>query len=278
MKKLILGLLILLSASMMFGQTDVDSQKLLVGLYDFITEPSSNWKIYDGAIISADPINDEYTITGGFIVKVLLSNSRYNFVCSVKNTGDDISVEISQMESYICDKNGNLASGSSVNETSNRVASQYAKQIKEEILARMADISEDTIETAYAKVVTLPNFIKPLINTMSELALKRFVEQNINGKEVELEIALSSIDENRNPITNELYPLNYKAKGFINGVYESGWGRNMVKKSYSLNIYSNNDKLLSTKIGATYKAKGKVNLKQIGSGLNQFWSYEISEE
>ena len=278
MKKLILGLLILLSASMMFGQTDVDSQKLLVGLYDFITEPSSNWKIYDGGIMSADPINDEYTIVGGFVVKVLFSYTRYNFVCSVKSTGEDISVDISNMESFACDKNGKLTSANTVKETSQKVANQYAEQIKTEIKARMSNISEDSIESAYTKVITSPKFIKPLINTMSELALKKFVEQNINGKEVELEVVLSSIDENRNPITDELYPLNYKAKGFINGVYENGWGRHMVQKSYSVNIYSNNDKLLTTKNGASYKAKGKVNLKQIGSGLDKFWVYEISEE
>ena len=71
--------------------------------------------------------------------------------------------------------------------------------------------------------------------------------------------------------------LNYKADAYVHEVYSSGWGRSMVKKSFSVDIYSNNDKLVSAKKGSMYKAKGTLNLKYIDVGLEGFWFYEISE-
>ncbi len=276
MKKILsLGLLMLLSASCLFGQS-MESKKLLLGINDFIKVNSAAWKTYDGELISADTLNDEYSFAGSFIIKVLMTNSRYDYVCSVKNDGD-ISVAITDMVSYACDKNGKIIKTSNVINTASKVSSQYAEQIKTEIKARIAKISDDSVDAAYTKLVTSPALVRAMTNTMSGLALKKFIETNINGKEVELDVALSSIDENKNPITGELYPLNYKADAYVHEVYLSGWGRSMVKKSFSVNIYSNNDKLVSAKKGSMYKAKGTLNLKYIDVGLEGFWFYEISE-
>lgn len=273
MKKILsLGLLMLLSASCLFGQS-LESKKLFLGINDFIKVNSAAWKTYDGELISADTINEEYSFAGSFIIKVLMTNSRYDYVCSVKNDGD-ISVAITDMVSYACDKNGKIIKTSNVINTAAKVSSQYAEQIKTEIKARIAKISDDSVDAAYTKLVTSPAVVRAMTKVMTDLALKKFIETNINGKEVELDVVLSSIDENKK---SEFYPLNYKLDAYVPDVYSSEWGRFMVKKSFSVNIYSNNDKLVSAKKGSMYKAKGTLNLKYIDVGLEGFWFYEISE-
>ena len=278
MKKILsLGLLMLLSASCLFGQS-LESKKLFLGINDFIKVNSAAWKTYDGELISADTINEEYSFAGSFIIKVLMTNSRYDYVCSVKNDGD-ISVAITDMVSYACDKNGKIIKTSNVINTAAKVSSQYAEQIKTEIKARIAKISDDSVDAAYTKLVTSPAVIRAMSKVMTDLALKKFIETNINGKEVELDVVLSSIDENKK---SEFYPLNYKLDAYVPDVYSSEWGRFMEKRSFNVRIYSNNDKLLSTKKGSVYKAKGILKLKHVSEGANismleGFWVYEISE-
>jgi hypothetical protein len=274
MKKLLFtALLIITSVCVAFGQ--VDSKNLLIGTNSFITEESADWKIYDGAFTSVDPMSEEYTFVGGFVIKGLVGLSRYDFICTVKNEGNDFSVSISDLESYACDKNGKIIKSGTVRKSSANVASQYAAQMKTEIQNRMNSISDT--ETMYTKIVTSPNVLNTISNTMTELAFKKFVEANVNGKPVDLTVKLRSIDENRNPITNELYPLNYKANGSVQ-VYAGSWGRLSVTESFSVSVYSNNDKLLSAKTGSEYAAKGTLSYRQIGSGSTKFWIYEINEE
>ena len=108
------------------------------------------------------------------------------------------------MESYAVDKNRNFLSSSKVINTAKKVSDQYAAQMKDEIKARIANVSDDSVESEYTKLITHPSITTPMTKTMTALALKKFINENINGKQVELDIVLSSIDENRNPITNEL--------------------------------------------------------------------------
>lgn len=271
-KKILIGLLACLFVSTLFAQND--SKKVFLGLHSFVTEPSKTWTIYDGYFTKVDPMSEEYTFIGSFVVKVLMTNSRYDFACTVKNTGDDINLEITKMESYAVDKNRNFLSSSKVINTAKKVSDQYAAQMKDEIKARIANVSDDSVESEYTKLITHPSITTPMTKTMTALALKKFINENINGKQVELDIVLSSIDENRNPITNELEELNYKAWGNVN-VYKEGFGRFIITETTSVSIYSNNDKLLSAKPGDTYKAKGTVSLTDL---RGMFWSYSINEE
>ena len=98
-KKILIGLLACLFASTLFAQND--SKKVFLGLHSFVTEPSKTWTIYDGYFTKVDPMSEEYTFIGSFVVKVLMTNSRYDFACTVKNTGDDINLEITIITKYI---------------------------------------------------------------------------------------------------------------------------------------------------------------------------------
>ena len=263
MKKLFLfGLLMIMSVCCIFGQ--IDSKKLFVATNSFVTEASDDWKIYDGKFTSLDTINEEYTFDGGFIVKILVGSSRYDFTCTVKNEGDDFSVSISDMKSYACDKNGKIIKNGSIMNTSSRVAEQYAAQMKDEIKARMNEISDAELDARYTKVAAHPATLNLLTETMSELALKKFVEKNVNGKTVELEIVLESIDEN--VVLGEVQELAYRATGHLSD--------KKVSPLFSIFVYSNNDKLLTSKIGSTYKAKGTVEFTKIST----YWFYKINEQ
>ena len=260
MKKLFLfGLLMIMSVCCIFGQ--VDSKKLLTATHSFVTEQSEDWNIVDGKFSRIDTMGEEYTFSGGFIVKILVGSSRYDFTCTVKNDGDDFTVTIPEMQSYACDKNGKIIKNGTIMKTSSKVAEQYAAQMKDEITKRMNDISD--VETSYTKVVTQPEFLYILTQSMSELAVKKFVEKNVNGKTVEVELVLNSIDENT--VLGEIQDLSYRATAHV--------PNNKFTDLFIISIYSNNDKLLSSKIGSTYKAKGTVKFYQ-----SMYWFYQISEE
>ena len=262
MKKLFLfSLLMIMSVCCIFGQ--VDSKKLLTATHSFVTEQSEDWEIVDGNFTYIDTIGEEYTFSGGFIVKILVGSSRYDFTCTVKNDGDDFTVTIPEMQSYACDKNGKIIKNGTIMKTSSKVAEQYAAQMKDEITKRMNAISD--VEASFTKVATSPEVLDILPQSMSELAVKKFVEKNVNGKTVELDIILDSIDENENTLYGETKNLSYKVVGHI--------ANKKYINLHNIFIYSNNDKLLSSKIGSTYKAKGTVKFYQ-----NLYWYYQISEE
>jgi hypothetical protein len=251
MKKLFLfGLLMIMSVCCVFGQ--IDSKKLFVATNSFVTEASDNWEIYDGKFTSLDTINEEYTFDGGFIVKILVGSSRYDFTCTVKNEGDDFSVSISDMKSYACDKKGKIIKNGSIMNTSSRVAEQYAAQMKDEIKARMDEISDAELDARYTKIAAHPTTLNLLKETMSELALKKFIEKNVNGKTVEVDVILDIIKEN--PVTNgALKDYSYYAFAHLED--------NVDFKKYSrIQIFSNNDKLLTSKIDSIYRAKGTVDV------------------
>ena len=265
MKKLFLfSLLMIMSVCCIFGQ--VDSKKLLTATHSFVTEQSEDWEIVDGNFTYIDTIGEEYTFSGGFIVKILVGSSRYDFTCTVKNDGDDFTVTIPEMQSYACDKNGKIIKNGTIMKTSSKVAEQYAAQMKDEIKARMNDISDDTVEASYTKIVAHPTTLNLIAETMSELALKKFVEKNVNGKTVEVSVILDIIKEN--PIKNgDLKDYSYYAFSHIEDDDD-------FTKYSRINIYSNNDKLLTSKIDSIYKAKGTV---EVSFDIIGEMSYQITE-
>ena len=163
-------------------------------------------------------------------------------------------------------KNGKIIKNGSIMKTSSKVAEQYAAQMKDEIKARMNDISDDTVEASYTKIVAHPTTLNLIAETMSELALKKFVEKNVNGKTVEVSVILDIIKEN--PIKNgDLKDYSYYAFSHIED--------NVDFTKYSrINIYSNNDKLLTSKIDSIYKAKGTV---EVSFDIIGEMSYQITE-
>ncbi len=277
MKKLFLSLAAIIVGSFMFAATS--SKDLLLGTYDFATVPSANWEVFDAVFTNIDTIGEEYTFAGGFKVKILLGYSRYDFTCTVKNGADDFTVELSNVCSYAIDKNGNKLKNAKEMATSESVASQYAAQMKTEIKNRIDNfVKNGNTEEAYTTLITSPAVVNTISKSMSDLAMKKFVEANINGKKVSFDVTLSSVDENKNPITDEIMPLAYKAIGTVQVFKDYVLGAIPVTAPYSIYIYSNNDKLLTTKIGATYTVNGTANLNQIGSGMTKFWIYSVDEE
>lgn len=276
MKKLLLVITALFVNAALFAGTP--AKDFLAGVYDFATKESSTWKIYDGNFCSIDTTAEEYVFTGGFVVK-LLGTSRYDFVCKVSNNENDFNVELSAVVSYACDKSGKKLGSAKVMKTSANVVNQYAAQMKTEISSRIEAVQKsDNGEEEYIKIVTSPSFINVASKSMSDLAMKKFVEENINGKDVCFDVKLETVDENVNPITGKAEALAYKARGTVE-VYKDGTpGSIIITEPYSVSIYSNNALLLSAKIGSTYTVKGKAKLTQIGMASNKFWSYSVEEE
>ncbi len=277
MKKIISSLVAFIAGSLMFAATP--AKDLLLGTYDFATVPSKTWEIFDGTFTNIDTIGEEYTFFGGFKIKNIIGFVRYDFSCTIKNGEDDFSVEISDMSSYAIDKKGAKLKNGKESKTSASVASQYAEQMKTEIKNRIKAFQESgKIDEEYTKVITSPAFVNVISKSLSDLAMKKFVETNINGKKVSFNVTLESIDENKNPITGETYPLQYKATGGVQVIKDYSLGGIKITDNYTVYIYSNNDKLLSAKKGSNYKVNGTAELKQIGSGLNKFWIYSVNEE
>lgn len=273
MKKLITLFAALLTSAALFAGTP--AKDLLAGVYDFATQESKTWKIYDGYFKSIDISEEEYVFTGSFIVKILIGNSRYDFTCTVKNGDDDFTVELSNMISYACDKKGNkLPNGDKYN-TATNVASQYAAQMKDEIKNRIKSFAD--IEAQYTKTVTNPAFVEVASKSMTDLAFKKFAEANINDKKVEFDVVLKSVDENINPVTKEPMELGYRAVAdfMTNKLDPLGM---TVSGGCQIFIYSNNDKLLNAKKGSTYKVNGAAKVTKLGTGPGAMWSYSVEEK
>lgn len=273
MKKLITLFAALITSAALFAGTP--AKDLLAGVYDFATQESSTWKIYDGYFKTIDVSSEEYVFTGSFIVKILVGNSRYDFTCTVKNGSDDFTVELSDMTSYACDKKGSKLPKGTINNTSANVASQYAAQMKDEINARIKGFKD--IDAQYTKTVTSPAFVETASKSMTDLAFKKFAEANINGKPVEFDVILSSIDENLNPITKEPMELAYKAVASFKTNKIDPLGMTVSGGSL-ITIYSNNEKLVSAKKDSVYRVKGTAKVTALGSTSNRIWSYSVEEK
>lgn len=124
-----------------FAYAEVSSSKLFVGVYDFATEASDLWKIYDAEFETVSPVEDFYSFTGGFVVK-MLGYTRYNFTCEIEKQNDDFSVKLLNVTSVVCDKNGVKKSTSNTAKTPENVSVQYAAQMKDEIKKRIEKKSD----------------------------------------------------------------------------------------------------------------------------------------
>lgn len=278
MKKIISSLVAFIAGSLMFAATP--AKDLLLGTYNFATVSNNGWEIFDGTFTNIDTIEEIYTFSGGFKIKNIVGYVRYDFSCTVKNGADDFSVELSDVCSYAADKKGIKIKNGKEFKTSANVASQYAEQMKTEIKNRIKAFQDSgKLDEEYTKVVTSPKFVRVLSKSISDLAMKKFAEANINGKKVSFDVTLRSIDENRNPITDEILPLQYKATGKVQLSKEYYLAGIKISDDYLIFIYSNNDKLLSAKIGSTYKVNGTANLELLGSiSTEKSWIYTVNEE
>lgn len=265
MKKLISFVAALFVAATVFAQAG--NKKLLAGVYDFATEPSKTWTIYDANFVSADPIAEKYVFDASFVVKIAIGLSRYDFTCTVAKQGDDFTVELSDMVSYACDKNLNIVKKGSVYNTAPRVSGEYAKQIKAEIEERMASWSDDEYNEKLTKAVTSPVILSNVAKN-SALAFKKFVGDNgVEGKPISIKIDVTKVDE----APSYAAGYSYYVAGLICVGYEKGKMGIRLPIYESVMVYTNNDAVVSlvpadefdiikngkTK-GSVYEVKGTV--------------------
>ena len=138
-------LLFVLFAGVVFAQEN--TRLLIAGVYDFATNPNESWEILDPAFVQSDQISDSYSFSGGFMIKNFIGNTRYDFICRVNKNGGDFDVILENMNSYACDKSGQIVSAGKIYKTSEKVAAAYADQMKDEIKSRMGKWSDEEYET-----------------------------------------------------------------------------------------------------------------------------------
>lgn len=272
MKKLAVVVAALLLAGAAFAQ---DSGKaFFAGLYAFATDKSNDGKdIYDARFLTADTMNEEYMFSG-WLAQKMITNIRYDFVCAVKNNGDDFTVSISDMRSYACDSHGKKTKGK-INVSAGYVVKQFENVFKEEIKNKIAAIPADKVEEKFTQAVSAPLVFKALSATMSNIAIKKLAEKNLSGKPAELELVIMEVDENPDKASTGLaYKAICVAPYEVNTVDDLSLPPIYKTESYPVIVYSNNDKLVAAKIGSTYKAKGKADVQN----NNGNWVYFLLEE
>lgn len=274
MKKIILFAAAIMMCAASFAQ--VSSKELLAGAYDFVTKESETWKIWDGKFSEIDLATGQTTFKGSFVVKSI-GFLRYDFDCRISLKKDDIKVELANMCSHACNKDGEVAKHSKKIDTLLVAQLQFAEQMKKEIKKRIDEFNfAGILEEKYSACITSPSFLYLYSQTVSELAFKKFIKENVNGKNVELSFKLSSIDENNDIITGKPLPLAYKATGHVYVIKYEDYDEFSVYKDHSIliDVYTNNDALLNAEIGGIYKAKGKLRYEKVST----FWVYNIDEE
>lgn len=238
MKKIVSFVVGLLMVSAIFAQS---SKKLIAGVYNFATESSDSWEIVEPKFTSVDPISEKFSFDGGFIIKNIIGLSRYDFTCSIVKQNDDFSVELSNMNTYACDKNGKIVKKGSKYKVGSKVASQYAQQMKDEINTRLTSWTDEEYETNLSKAVTSP-FILACVAKNSTLLFKKFLKDyEVVGKPVSMKINVTNIDEAPSYAEGFSYYVGGKA---LSGYWQDEFGISFPEYAQVM-VYTNNDDVIS---------------------------------
>lgn len=238
MKKFASFVVGLLMVSTIFAQS---SKKLIAGVYNFATESSVSCEIVEPNFTSVDPISEKFSFDGGFIIKNIIGLTRYDFTCSIVKQNDDFSVELTNMNSYACDKNGKIVKTGKKYTTGAKVAAQYAQQMKDEINARMSSWSDGEYEINLSKAVTAPLILGCVANN-SALLFKKFIKDyEVIGKPISIKINVTNIDEA--PSYAEGYSY-YVGGNVLSGYRQDEFGINFPKYAQVM-VYTNNDDVIS---------------------------------
>lgn len=260
MKKFTALVVSLLMMGAVFAQKIPAGRNLVAAVYDF-AQPE-NWGGIDS--VSYDIQNDTYVLKAYTIGKVLLSFQRQDQTVTIKGNGDSFSVDVTDVTSANCDKNGKLTSKPLANQasTARKIANMYVTEISN----RIEKWSDEEYQNKFDKAVTSPSVLFSFINSTSDLYFKKFVEKNnIIGKNVSADVKLYSIEESKKD------GFDYEAHVIMLD------SKNIAGTTLFITIYSNNDKLLSLKKDDVYKINGKVTkLEKNEIALNKI-NYEIEE-
>lgn len=264
MKKLMVLAVTLLMTGVLFAQSN---KKLIAGVYDFASVSSETWTVYEPTFKTVDPINDKYVFTASFVIKLLVGLSRYDFTCTVTKASEDFSVELTDMRSYACDKNLKIVKKGSVYKTSTKVASEYAKQIKDEIKNRMDSWTEEEYKQKLNNAVTSPMILGGIAKN-SGLVFKKFIKDyEVIGRPISIDIFVTKIDEA--PVYAEGYSY-YVGGNTLSGYWVDEFNINFPEYT-GVMVYTNNDNVISLKpaetmdglmfggkTGSEYKVNGTI--------------------
>ncbi|MCR4714946.1 MAG: hypothetical protein K5751_11295 [Treponemataceae bacterium] len=215
-------------------------RKLISGVYNFATEKSDSWTIYDPYFVSIDVTNEKYVFTASFVVGNIVGLTRYDFTCTVTKQGDDFKIDLTDMSSYACDKDLKKVKSGSSYETSEKVAVEYAKQMKAEILLRIANWSDDEYTQNLNKAVTSPIILNCIANN-SALVFKKFIsDYEIIGRRICLQLNVTSVDEDTK---HEEFSYSVNGKT-LSGYKKDNIGIKIPTYS-SVFVYTNNDDVIS---------------------------------
>lgn len=261
MKKLMAFVASLFVAASVFAQS---GRNLLAGVYNFATESSKTWTIYDANFTSIDTIAEKYVFDASFVIKIAIGLSRYDFTCTVAKDGDDFTVDLTNMESYAVDKNLKIVKSGSKYPSSNRVASEYAKQMKTEIQTRMKSWKDAEYQANLDKAVTSPAVLNCVAKN-SALVFKKFLKDyEIIGKTASMKIGVTKVDESK--LNDRSY---YVAGLTFCGTKVDTMGF-LVPEFADVMVFTNSDNVISLTTsdrmdivlgkakGSTYEVKGTI--------------------
>lgn len=245
MKKLMVLVLSLLMTGSLFAQGV--SRKLISGVYNFATEKSDTWAIYEPTFTSVDPVANVFVFKGSFVVKALIGLSRYDFTCTIVEKNEDFDVTLTDMCSYACDKNLQIVKKGSKYKTSDKVAGEYAKQIKDEILNRMTSWSDDEYELMLNNAITSPIILNCVANNSALVFKKYLKDYEIIGRHITTKISVTKIDEAPSYAKGYSYYVSGKA---LCGYRTDEFGIKFPEY-VTIMVYTNNDNVISLKPAET---------------------------
>ncbi|MCR4733812.1 MAG: hypothetical protein K5829_02255 [Treponema sp.] len=239
MKKFTAIVVSLLMACALFAQSG--SKKLISGVYNFATEESDSWTIYEPVFKSVDPIAEKFVFKGAFIIKALIGTSKYDFTCTIAKQNEDFNVSLTDMCFYACDKNLKILRTGKKYKVGDKLANEYAKQMKEEILKRMSNWSDEEYEEKFNNAITAPTILSCIANN-SSLVFKKFIKDNeIIGRHIKTKIYVTKVDEA--PSYAEGYSY-YVAGNALKGYKTDEFGLKFPEY-VSIMVYTNNDDVIS---------------------------------
>ena len=258
---LVVSLLMVCAA---FAQKIPEGRNLVAAVHDF-AKPE-NWGGVNS--VSYDIQNDTYVLKAYTMGKVLLSFQRQDQTVTIKGNGDSFTVEVTDVTSANCDKNGKPTSKPLANQasTAKKIADMYVTEISN----RIEKWTDEEYQNKFDEAITNPNVLFQFANSTSDLYFKKYIEKNnIVGKKVSADFKLYSIDESKKD------GFDYKATSIIlDSTLDS---TQFAGNTLMIHIYSNNDKLLSLKKDDIYKVNGRVSKIEKNELLLNQITYEIEE-
>lgn len=244
MKKLILSVLLGLGISMAFAQAIPSGRTLFPLAYDFATDYVNSWK--EATIQKFDPMEDEYIISGFCVNKNLIGFIKQYYTVTIKGDGDSFKVTVEDMETVNCNKAGEVPAGASVIANPKSTWGKVANLISQDLGKRISTWSDEEYEAKLNTAVTSIDVLSSIKNGTSDLYFKKFIKNNnIIGRNCQMTIKVSSVNES----TKEGF--DYTIHSFISKKLK-------FDEKFIVEVYSNNDKLLSVKEGKEYKVNGKI--------------------